>query len=305
VKVTVDLDALVAEGKLSAADAEKLRGHAGKETVSTALSALVTVGVLAVVASIVALVHDPATTMALGGTITVVGLAASAQLEESGWGALRQTLLVVGALLLGAGFLWINNGSTIAWVVTAVALLIEAYLTGSGLVGVLAAIAVGPLLNAMMGYMHAAYFIMVQRPLETIAAYGALAWLTFMASKRVPDKNSRPLITYSRTCLFLAQFGFWVGSLWGDPVQFGGRSGGVPRIAPGAFAIGWAAAMLAVGYWAAVAGRRWVVNLCAVFLMINFYTQWFEHLHASPTSLLVAGLVTLAVGLGLRKYNKS
>lgn len=63
--------------------------------------------------------------------------------------------------------------------------------------------------------------------------------------------------------------------------------------------------MLAVGYWAAMQGRRWVVNLCAVFLMINFYTQWFEHLHASPGTLLVAGLITLGVALGLRRYNKS
>src|SRR6185503_3626982 len=103
-KVTVDLDALLAEGKITADDYERLRGHAGKETVSTALSALVTVGVLAVVASIVTLLHSASATLFVGGIITLVGIIAT-RLDDSGWKALRQTLLVIGALLYAAGFI--------------------------------------------------------------------------------------------------------------------------------------------------------------------------------------------------------
>jgi iron complex transport system permease protein len=302
-KVTVDLDTLVAEGKLSFDDAEKLRKHAGRETVSTALSALVIFGVIAVVAATLVLLHNTTITLVLGAALFGIGYTSRA-LEDSGWGALRQTLMVVGVLLAAGAELTLMHFSAAAWSIAAVGLLAVALGTGSGFVGVLAALAVGPLLNAAFGYFHATYFIMVERPLETVALYGVLAWLAFTVSKRAADTQSGPLITYSRTCLFLAQFGFWVGSLWGDPISFG-RSASQPQfIEPTAFAIGWAVAMLAVGAWAAREGRRWVVNLCVVFGMINFYTQWFEHLHASATSVLIAGLITLAVGLALRKYNQ-
>jgi hypothetical protein len=301
-KVTVDLDALVAEGKISFDDAEKMRAHAGRETVSTALSALVTFGVLAVVAATLVLLHSAAMTLVVGTAIFAVGYV-SRGLDDAGWGALRQTLIVVGVLLAAAAHLTLMKFTTMSWLIAAAGLLGVALATGSGLVGVLAALAIGPLLNAAFGYFHATYYVMIQRPLETIALYGVLAWLAFKTSQRVPDAQSRPLITYSRTCLFLAQFGFWVGSLWGDPVRLGAP--GSERIPPGAFALGWAVAMLMVGSWAAREGRRWVVNLCVVFGMINFYTQWFEHLHTSAGTVLMAGVITLAVGVALRKYNQS
>ncbi|HEU4994404.1 MAG TPA: hypothetical protein VFT29_06270 [Gemmatimonadaceae bacterium] len=115
-KVTVDLDALLADGKITAAEAERLRGHAGKETVSTALSALVTMGVLAVVAAVTALVPDAKAAMFTGVLVTSVGIFA-VRLDESGWGALRQMLLVVGALLGATAFLILEKGSTSAWAI--------------------------------------------------------------------------------------------------------------------------------------------------------------------------------------------
>lgn len=302
-KVTVDLDTLVAEGKLSFDDAEKLRKHASGETVSGALSALVVFGVIAVVAATLVLLHSAPVTLLLGAVLFGVGYT-SQRLEAAGWGALRQTLMVIGVLLAAGAQLSLMKFTTGAWFISAAGLLAVALVTGSGFVGVLAALAIGPLLNAAFGYFHATYVIMVQRPLETIALYGVLAWLAFNFSKRASDVQSGPLIAYSRTCLFLAQFGFWVGSLWGDPVNTGGRSG-TQYIDANVFAFGWALTLLAVGAWAAREGRRWVVNLCVVFGMIDFYTQWFEHLHASASSVLIAGLITLAVGLALRRYNRS
>jgi hypothetical protein len=71
------------------------------------------------------------------------------------------------------------------------------------------------------------------------------------------------------------------------------------------FNIGWAIGLLAVGYWAAKDGRRFVVNTTTVFGSIHFYTQWFEKLGASPGSLLTAGLIALAILYGLREYNKN
>lgn len=303
-KVTVDLDSLVAEGKLSFDDAEKLRKHAGRETVSTALSAVVIFGVIAIVAATLVLLQSAKVTLLIGAALFGLGYT-SQRLQEAGWGALRQALMVIGVLLAAGAQLNLMHFSTAAWFVSAAGLFAVALGTGSGFTGALAALAIGPLLNAAFGYFHATYYVMVERPLETIAVYGALAWLAFKFSKRAEDVQRGPLIAYSRTCLFLAQFGFWVGSLWGDPLSLGGRATHGQRFSPEFFAVAWAVAMIAVGTWAAREGRRWVVNLCVVFGMINFYTQWFEHLHASASSVLVAGLITLGVGVALRRYNRS
>ena len=38
---------------------------------------------------------------------------------------------------------------------------------------------------------------------------------------------------------------------------------------------------------------------------IHFYTQWFEHLGATPGTVLVAGLLAMGIALGLRYFNKA
>ena len=72
-----------------------------------------------------------------------------------------------------------------------------------------------------------------------------------------------------------------------------------------AFAVAWAVALIAVGVWAASRNKRWVVNLVATFAAIHFYTQWFERLGASPATILIAGLVTIAIAFGIYQYNQS
>jgi hypothetical protein len=69
------------------------------------------------------------------------------------------------------------------------------------------------------------------------------------------------------------------------------------------FAVAWAIALIVVAIWAARANRSWVLNVAAVFGAIHFYTQWFEHLGANPLSVLIAGLIALAIAFGLWTFN--
>ncbi|HEX6795897.1 MAG TPA: hypothetical protein VF304_18810 [Casimicrobiaceae bacterium] len=50
--------------------------------------------------------------------------------------------------------------------------------------------------------------------------------------------------------------------------------------------------------------RRWLVTVVAVFGAIDFYTQWFEWLGATPASVLVAGLGALALAMALKSFNR-
>ena len=124
-------------------------------------------------------------------------------------------------------------------------------------------------------------------------------------------------IIFARVSLILVNFGFWIGSLWGDyPGETWARGEDyrlwsnreawraahlhVPEIA---FIAGWAIVPIAVGAWAARANRRWVVTTAAVFGAIEFYTQWFERLGAEPWAIIVAGLGIVAVSIALWRYN--
>jgi hypothetical protein len=124
-------------------------------------------------------------------------------------------------------------------------------------------------------------------------------------------------LVFARVSLLLANFGFWVGSLWGDypaeswvHVDTYSGSESLERWRAAAFhvpdyvfVVGWAILLIAVGIWGAYENRRWVVNSAVTFGAIHFYTQWFERLGAQPWAIIIAGLSVVAVAVALWRYN--
>lgn len=68
--------------------------------------------------------------------------------------------------------------------------------------------------------------------------------------------------------------------------------------------IGWALTLIAFAVWAMRNDRRWVVNVCAVFGAIHFYTQFFERLGPNPLAVLLAGVTALGIAIAIWQYNK-
>jgi len=66
------------------------------------------------------------------------------------------------------------------------------------------------------------------------------------------------------------------------------------------FTVLWAVALAGAAVWAWRANRRWPLITATVFAAIHFYTQWFERLGAEPVGVLVAGLLTIAIGFALK-----
>lgn len=98
--------------------------------------------------------------------------------------------------------------------------------------------------------------------------------------------------------VFLVNFGFWVGLLWGEC-----SDSREVIISDSVFAVLWAVALMVTAIWSWKSNRRWVLNTVATFGGIHFYTQWFEHLGASPGTVLIAGLLALGFAVGLRSMN--
>jgi hypothetical protein len=190
-----------------------------------------------------------------------------------------------------------------------------AILARSSLLMAGAVLALASCFGARAGYWHATYALAIYEPLVTILVFGALAWIAYMVSHKLRADYERIAITASRTSVFLVNFGFWIGSLWGDRM-FLLRSliyndANVPasvgthlQIGVWPFIVGWALALLAVAVWGVKANRRWVVNVAAVFGAIHFYTQWFEKLGPSPASFFIGGVLMLVFALGLWQFNR-
>src|SRR5208337_2941731 len=120
-KVTLDLSKLLEEGKLSPAEAERLRALAAPDTSALAINVLVGFGVVAVSAGAMALAPTPATALIIGLVVFATGLAFTLQGKEQ-WSLLAQICLVIGALMFSSAVLAIGEGALAAMLIVTVAL---------------------------------------------------------------------------------------------------------------------------------------------------------------------------------------
>ena len=313
-KITLDLSKLIEEGKLTLEEAERLKALAARDTGSLAINVLVGFGVVAVGAGAVALIPSPVTALALGLGVFAIGLVLTFNRDER-WSLLTQICLVVGALMFCGGVLALGDGALGAMLIVTAALAGAAIVARSSLLMAGAVLALGACLGAKAGYWHATYALAIYEPALTILLFSALALATYFVSKRLPAEYERLALVAARTSVFMVNFGFWIGSLWGDNLRLI-RSiihndpriltgvAGPDIISPFMFSVGWAIALLAAALWGMRANRRWVVNVAAVFGAIHLYTQWFDALGPGPVAFIVGGLLMLAFAYGLWALNR-
>lgn len=258
-KVTLDLDKLLQKGKITREQYDSLELISREESKSHAFAILILLAAIACVIGFVGLNPEFFSSIikSLYETIGSDGLYALAFMAAIGGGAAARSGFLVGMS----------------------SLILLSWMGGSSM------------------YSHASYFIAIREPAPTVIVFSGLALAGLWVSDKLPWDMQRLALIFARTCLFIVNMGFWIGSLWGS--QLG--SGNVPAVI---FSVFWAMSILAVGYWGAIEGRLFVVNLCAVFGSIHFYTQWFETLGSSPGSLLGAGLTALLITWQLREYNR-
>jgi hypothetical protein len=314
-KVTLDLTHLVETGKITPAEAERLHALAARDTGSHWINLLVGFGIVAVAAGAGALLPSPLTALALGAALSALGFVLTSSGAKA-WDLLAQICIVIGALAFCGGLAVLEGGSLRAMLASAVILAAAAVAARSGLLSAAAVLVIGASLGSSSDYRHAMYTLTVEEPTLTIVVFALIALATYLVSLRVKAHYERLALIAARTAVLMINFGFWVGSLWGDNLlrlrsivhgdpsilhDYTARS---EMVSPLVFGIGWALALAATGGWAVRVNRRWVVNVVAVFAAIHFYTQWFERLGATPATVLVAGLLMLAFAFGLWTFNR-
>lgn len=306
-KITLDITKLVEDGKLTAAEAERLKTLASHDTGSLGINILVGFGVVAVAAGLGTLVPNVVTAFVLGAAIFALGLSLTVSRTQQ-WSLLAQMCTVLGALIFCGALLTYAVGALYALLIVTALLAVAGVIARSGLLIAASVLALGACLGAKAGYWHATYALAIYEPLLTIILFSAIALATYLLSHHLRADYERLALMAARTSVLMVNFGFWIGSLWGDRLLLLRdltRADRPSVVVPDwIFGIGWAAALIAVGVWGVKANRRWVVNVAAVFGAIHFYTQWFERLGATPVSVLGGGLLMLVTALALWSFNK-
>jgi hypothetical protein len=306
VKITLDVDRLLSEGKITPAEGARLKELASQETGSQGLNLLIGFGVLATTGGALALLRSASASIILGGILEAAGIGLLERHQRE-WGTLGSILLLVGALTIAGGILIFTDGRLVGYLAVTVICAVVGVVARSGMLVAMAVIGLSASLGAATNYQHASYQLVIRQPALTVVGFTLLALATYRLALRLPPDTERLAVIASRTSLILVNFGFWVGSLWGDslwlrPPSWSLGSGEV--IPDWGFALLWAVALISTGIWAVRQNRRWVVNTVAVFGAFHFYTQYFERLGASPLTLVLGGVIALGLAVGLARYNR-
>lgn len=288
-KVTLDLDALMNEGKLTAEEAERLKGFAAADTGTLGTNIFLALGAAVVATGIGVFLPQLETVMLLGAAMFVLGFALHV-LRQERWEVFAQIIMVVGALAFSCGLGGLYG--EILWVRVALTagLTVAAILATSGLLAGLAVIAFAATITINVDLWTPSQYLVT-----AIVALSALVLGLYVWSLRLRPAYEGLAIVAMRTAILLVNGAFFVGSIFGDDSS--GWSSGY-------FTVAWALALLAFGIWAIFNNRRWVVNVVAVFAAIHFFTQWFMVLGAQPLSILGGGLLLIGFGLALARFNK-
>jgi iron complex transport system permease protein len=310
-KITLDLSKLVEDGKLTAEEAERLKTLASQETGSLAVNILIGFGVISIALGAVSMLPSVVTIIVVGLILFAAGLATVLK-NVTQWAVFGQILLVTGALMFSGGVIGEGEGSVASMLIVTASLAAASIVARSSLLAALAVIALSATLGARTGYSHATYSLAIFEPTLTILLFSGLALAAYWGSLRLKADYERLAIMVARTSVLLVNFGFWVGSLWGDPLFLlrGFKEHNPVEmmsniVVPSwVFGVGWAFALIGAALWAVTVNRRWLVNIAAAFGAIHFYTQWFEYLGATPASVLGGGVLMLVVAYGLWMFNK-
>jgi len=299
-KVTLDPDALLAEGKISREEYRKIMVLSQKSTGSHALGILVSFGVLAVALGIGIIIPHYMTAVVLGAALSVAGFCLHHD-PSRGSLTVSSILLSAGTLVFSGGLLAGTGHHSLVLATLSIILAVISLTISSSLLAALSPLYLAAAIGTSSAYEYASYYVIVSAPTVTVLLFSLLAYGAWKTRLILSPDDTRIVIVFARVCLLLVNIGFWVGSFWGGAYS----PGSMGQIQPIVFTVIWALALLTTASWAARTNLRWTVNLCAVFGAILFYTKYFTYLSANPFSLLLAGLTAIGIAMTIAAINRN
>lgn len=321
-RVTLDLDQLVSQGALSLTEAQRLKSVALPAQANRIIAnVLLIFGAFMLVAGV--LILRPPLDVGLGlaiGALAIGGTLVYKARDE--WGLLGQTLVLMGIVGLGGwsalrfdelGEPWPHLVAPFVAFIT----IIGAIASRNRVLAALAPIAVGGVIGAGTSYWDATYSLYISEATVCILLFGTLAAGLLWLRPRLRSGLQDVALVGGRVSFILANFGFWVGSLWGDypgEMWLSARKyiwsydqawrATALYIPDYAFALAWPACLGLALYLGLKSHRRFVANTAIVFLAIHLYTQFFERFYQQGGALVVGGIGLIAFGFALVRFDR-
>lgn len=320
-KIVLDVDALVASGKLSGIEADRLKVLAEpNRAVSTLVQVFYILGALGLAAGVVALKPEPIIGLILA--LLALGFAVFVQATKN------ESLSILGVGMSIAGTLGVcgwfgtefgteTNALLINTVITAFVLASALWFRSLFLIA-LVPVGIASMLGSGTMYWHASYGIFVQEPTITVIVFGILALGLFALCYKLPDIRGMQALIAARVSWIIMNFGFWVGSLWGDYIgeHFQQYANGeytgydemeawratAVNVPDYAFVVAWGLASIATIFL--LKSHRFAVNAAITFLAINAYTQFFERFYDSAWALIFGGASLLVFAWGIFNFDR-
>lgn len=267
--------------------------------------------------------------LATGGGVLALGMA---RVFERDWlhaPFVTGTICVIGVALHlgGLGYLLGDYGVTglpvsAYYFYAAGVLVLLGWFVDVRLISALAIVPFGQMLDAGTVYFHAAYVFYSPEPALSIVQMSVLVAACLWVAQGARERTARHARILSVLAFVVANLCALVGSLWGDVVgDYIWGPAGVPYwelddweahrkavelfkanalvIPDRVFAIGWAAALVAILLWASHRNNRGLFNTALVFGVIHAYTQVFESFGDEPLAYVIGGFGLIPVAWGM------
>tara|TARA_B100001063_G_scaffold246047_1_gene283762 strand:- start:961 stop:1890 length:930 start_codon:yes stop_codon:yes gene_type:complete len=305
-KIVLNIKELLEEGKINQTEYDKLLSLSKNETGSLALNLLIGFGIIMVCVGVITLTQSASTALIMGLLTFLIGLFIQFKGTKE-WSVLSSCCSISGVLIFIGGMnIWLIEAILSESVFLPLAMNVEILTTfiliassvflTSNILAALSILSIAQITGAGTDYFMASYTIWVSSPVVTIVLFSALAFFLYYLSRSTLSRYENILITGSRTSVLVANFGFWVGSLFG---------GGDLEVSSELISMAWALALIGFAVWGWRANRRWVVIVSSIFGAIHFYTQWFTILEMEPASVVIGGVIAIGIGIGIKQLDSS
>ena len=297
---------MLEEGKINQTEYDKLLSLSKNETGSLALNLLIGFGIIMVCVGVITLTQSASTALIMGLLTFLIGLFIQFKGTKE-WSVLSSCCSISGVLIFIGGMnIWLIEAILSESVFLPLAMNVEILTTfiliassvflTSNILAALSILSIAQITGAGTDYFMASYTIWVSSPVVTIVLFSALAFFLYYLSRSTLSRYENILITGSRTSVLVANFGFWVGSLFG---------GGDLEVSSELISMAWALSLIGFAVWGWRANRRWVVIVSSIFGAIHFYTQWFTILEMEPASVVIGGVIAIGIGIGIKRLDST
>ncbi len=293
-KVTLNISKLLEQGKITKDEYLRLNSLADPPTTFINTKLLVGLSILAISISGVFLPRSPEATLLTGIGLRLFTIFIS---KLPNWQILKTISSLAGALFMGAGIIWMGEGSHVAFLLVTFLFALLGLYSKDKLLIILSVLSLTFIPTGITAESSWDYFMPFRDPILTISIHTILIIVGYQLSFNLRNHAEQLAIVAARTAVIVVNLGFWVGAIWGS------SSGLIPlNISAGWFSIIWILTLVYAALWASRAKRPWLQNVLSLSVGIHLYTQWFTNFGVSLFTLLPAVILATVIAFLIWKY---